>query len=784
MNNYILPFRKKTRLRTKMLLATLIIVTIFMGLSILYFGKAQKKIADTLVTDFSAYLLAKTYNGFIYPMALGDTESVKRELETTGDQMPGLKIFITDLKKQVKFDSEKEDVAKGINDHLTNDGAKAALDNSLKNTETASTSGLVFHEKLNGKPFMTTIKPIMNGDDCTHCHGKSRKILGAMVIQQPMNKVHNAVFMNMLKMSGASAIALIILVILINMLFRKIVTERLGELQEKTAQVAEGNVNVEVSDVSIDSIGKLTRNFNTMITSIRDRIEYANSLQLGVSDPFFMTDPERKITFVNDAALKLVGLTSQEVLERPCQEVFLAPTYRHECPVKMALNTEDPIVGKRVGMNGAKGMEVPVICSAALLKDSSGKILGAFEIMRDLTVEIEAENRIKEAYSREEKAKKGLEVKVIELSEVLGKVSQGDLTPRGTPSGKNDSMDVLTHRINETLEGMTALIKQVKDAILPVINGVLRISRENQSLAQRTEQQAAAMEEISATLEELVSNTGENLANTRHADGLSKDAVKVAHEGGGEVDRTANAMAEIESASAKVVEMMDLINEITFQTNLLSINAAVEAARAGEQGRGFAVVANEVRNLAKRSAIASKDIQVLVREIMEKVTTGRQWVGELQGCFNKIVGTSGQVSDALGEVSMGSEESSRGIEQINQGTQEVCEVNEKNASFVDELAQETQKLKEKARNLQELTAVFVLGTEDIMQRQMELPEDDFIGPDDLPPPPSRSTYGSGERRRAAPTSRALRDDLVTRPAMEEMNDDLLEQEFEEGFEEF
>ncbi|MBI9075880.1 MAG: PAS domain-containing protein [Desulfatibacillum sp.] len=873
MKNYIMSLRKRTRLRTKMLVATLFIVMLFMVANLWYFSRVQGNIARTLATNFSYQLMAKTNSGFEYPMMLGDTDSVKREIQQTGSQMSkvlgiqeesgdqdktdkdgksdeenrGLSIYITNNGKNVIFASDPEKEGEGIDNLLFDDPPKKALDNALKSNElgplaaleaearnaldgetnekvrglliqgleATDTDGLfesikevlkmmssgnrsalenafaraknpplplVFEETEGKAPFMTAIQPIYNRDSCSHCHGKKRKILGAMVIQQPMKEVHSAVWKNIGIMGVFSVVALFLLVVIIHILFQGMVTRRLGALQEKTAQVAGGDVNVEVYDDAADSIGRLTRNFNTMIFSIRDRIEYANSLQLGVSDPFFMTDPDRKITYVNEAALKLVGLTAPEVLERPCQEIFLASIYRNECPVRKAIESGEAVSGRRIALTNSKGVEVPILCSAALLKDSSGKILGAFQIMRDLTADVEAETRIREAYAREEKGKKELEIKVIELSEVLGKVSQGDLSPRGVPTGANDSMDVLTHRINETVDGMAALIRQVKEAILPVINGVLRISRENQNLAQRTEQQAAAMEEISATLEELVSNTGENLANTRHADGLSKEAVKVAHEGGSEVERTAQAMSEIEVASAKVVEMMDLINEITFQTNLLSINAAVEAARAGEQGRGFAVVANEVRNLAKRSASASKDIQVLVREIMDKVTTGRQWVGELQGRFTKIVRTSGQVSDALGEVSMGSEESSRGIEQINQGTQEVCEVNEKNASFVDELAQETQKLKEKARKLQELTAVFVLGTEDIIAQQMDFVEDHF---EQEPPPPSRSSFGGRERRRAMPTSRALRDDLVsTRPSMEEMTDDLLEQEFEEGFEEF
>ncbi|MFP4474403.1 MAG: methyl-accepting chemotaxis protein [Desulfatibacillaceae bacterium] len=783
-------FMLYTRLRTKILIVTTMVVVAVMLVNLVYNIETQKRIAIEQVTEFSYSLLKKTYSGFIYPMERGDTESVERELQQT-KSLGNVRIFICGPDRKVTFGTSEEYIDKNIDEYLRNGDTEAAVTRALavktaKEAQDIPPEEFTFQEKSGDSSYQATIQPILWQESCQHCHGSSREgALGVMVMHQPMNKVYTMLWDAAMLQVGIFIVVLLLLVLLVNFIFNRLVTRRLQQLQEKTAQVAEGDVNVEVHDLSRDSIGRLTRNFNTMITSIRDRIEYANSLQFGISDPFFMVDPDSRITYVNGTALKLVGRNQEEVLGRPCQEIFLSPDNRKECPMKRALETGAPSVGQRIAIPHKNGREIPAMSSAALLKDSQGEVLGGFQIMRDLTAEVEAENQIREAYAREEAAKQAIEDKVVELSEVLGKVSQGDFSMRAVPTGENDTMDILTTRVNDTLDGMVNLIMQSKKAIIPVINGVLRISRENQSLAQRTEQQAAAMEEISATLEELVSNTSENLSNVRHADGLSKEAVKVAHEGGDQVERTAQAMGEMEDASHKVVEMMDLINEITFQTNLLSINAAVEAARAGEQGRGFAVVANEVRNLAKRSATASKDIQSLVREIMDKVTTGRQWVHELQDCFTKIIKTSGHVSDALGEVTMGSEEMSRGIEQINLGTQEVCEVNEKNASFVDELAQETQKLKDKARQLQEITDVFILGSKDVRKaEEFERQQAEDAGPDfDLEE--EEEFFPKRDRRSAsAATRRALKDDLVHKGSLEEMSDDLLEKEFDEGFEEF
>ncbi|MCK5323775.1 MAG: hypothetical protein KAJ45_06490, partial [Desulfobulbaceae bacterium] len=414
--------------------------------------------------------------------------------------------------------------------------------------------------------------------------------------------------------------------------------------------------------------------------------------------------------------------------------------------------------------------EIPVMSSYAALKDSRGNVLGAFEIIRELTAEVRSEKMLKKAYVKEEEANTVMQEQARELSEVLERVSQGDFTRRASASGKNDIMDLLTGRLNETLDKVVSLISQVKKNTVPVTKGVMQISNANQNLSERTQQQAAAMEEISSTLLELVQNTSENLETTRHADSLSKEAVSTARDGGDMVRKTAQAMVEMSDASQKIVEMMELINEITFQTNLLSINAAVEAARAGEQGRGFAVVANEVRSLSKRSSASAKNIQTLVKEIMGTVTKSRKWVDELQDSFERIMTTSGEVSKALGEVSVKSDESATGIDQINKGTQEICEVNEKNASFVDEIALETQKLRANTEYLQEITEVFILGDQDVFPENTAKMENFNL--------PEQTDYRS-KKMLSSP-----RKDLIGKTPVIDLENDLLKNEFEEGFEEF
>ena len=758
---------KKLSLRFKFLVITIIVAGLFVGLSLYQSIFFHKETVMNQASEFANRLLDNTYSAMRFPMSIGDEKTVEEQLKGIKEHMSGVHVYITDFTKSIIYASEERQINDKIGEYIPEGRVMDALGQSIVTGNAPDQSFLVSDS---GEPFLINIKPILNESSCFHCHGSAKKILGAMVVKQSVKKVLTAIAETRNKLIIEFAIALFGLVALINLLFSRFISKRIQELRDITDKVTAGDITVRSTDDYEDSIGKLARNFNTMVTSIKDRIEFANSLKLGIIDPFIMVDPNMKITFINKNAAKMAGLSPDEAIGKPCNEVINSSACETNCPIKKAFETGELTDAKKMSITDKNGNLFHTMCISSTLKDSSGKVLGAFEIIRDITAEVEAEKNLQHAYEREGKAKQDLEKKVQDLSEMLEKVAQGDFTIRGNVSGTDDAMDNLTRRINDTLDAIVHLITQVKIHIIPVIRGIMQIAQGNQSLSQRTQQQASAMEEISATLEKLVKTIGENLENTRQADSLSKEAVTVALEGVNQVEKTAHAMIDMTNANQKVVEMMELINEITFQTNLLSINAAVEAARAGEQGRGFGVVANEIRDLAKRSGAAAKNIQALVREIMDKVTKSGQWVDELRMCFTKIEGMSKQVSDALGEVSQGNEESFMGIEQINQGTQDLSDVNEKNAYFVDEIFQETQKLTEKAQQLHNIAGVFILGDKEVMQKDAFQAE-------------SADTFWM-DNRKGKTASTPLHSDILNKPTPEEVDDDLLEKEFDKGFEEF
>ncbi len=148
------------------------------------------------------------------------------------------------------------------------------------------------------------------------------------------------------------------------------------------------------------------------------------------------------------------------------------------------------------------------------------------------------------------------------------------------------------------------------------------IAQGNTDLSQRTEEQAASLEETASSMEELTATVRHNTDNARQAATLADNASEIARCGGEVVGRVVETMQGISGSSAKMTEIISVIEGIAFQTNILALNAAVEAARAGEQGRGFAVVAGEVRALAQRSATAAREIKDLIGESVSRADTG------------------------------------------------------------------------------------------------------------------------------------------------------------------
>jgi methyl-accepting chemotaxis protein len=195
---------------------------------------------------------------------------------------------------------------------------------------------------------------------------------------------------------------------------------------------------------------------------------------------------------------------------------------------------------------------------------------------------------------------------------------------------------------------------------------------------------AAALEEISASLEQITSNITANNQNVNKMANYAVSLTNASNEGHELASETTQSMDEINNKVGAIKEAISVIDQIAFQTNILSLNAAVEAATAGEAGKGFAVVAQEVRNLASRSADAANEIKLLVENASYEASKGKERSHKMIIGYNGLNENVSKTMHIISDVESASKEQLLGIEQINDAIASLDQQTQQNASIASE----------------------------------------------------------------------------------------------------
>ena len=217
-------------------------------------------------------------------------------------------------------------------------------------------------------------------------------------------------------------------------------------------------------------------------------------------------------------------------------------------------------------------------------------------------------------------------------------------------------------------------------------NNTHTLSNASNNLSASSNQQAASLEETAAALEEITATIQANTQATNRMSQLAQNVTTSAKNGQDLANQTAKSMDDINTQVSSINVAIEVIDQIAFQTNILSLNAAVEAATAGEAGRGFAVVAAEVRNLANRSAQAAKEIKNIVQLASKKAQDGKEISDNMIHGYTELNENISNTIDTINEVARASKEQERGIVQINDAINTLDQATQKNAQVADEIS--------------------------------------------------------------------------------------------------
>ena len=301
---------------------------------------------------------------------------------------------------------------------------------------------------------------------------------------------------------------------------------------------------------------------------------------------------------------------------------------------------------------------------------------------------------------------------ISDIDNILSEVADGDLGVDtadesmyvGSFKGILNSVRSFTGKMNDTMSQINVAADQVSSGSDQVACGAT-------ALSQGATEQASSVEELSATITVISDMVSDNAKSAVAASNKTNEAGAEMAAASGKMEELVTAMREISDFSDETKKIIKTIEDIAFQTNILSLNAAIEAARAGAAGKGFAVVADEVRNLAAKSAEAAQNTTVLIESTVAAIDKGSTLVDEVAVKMGQVAEAAGEVAQINSVISDASREAAESIRQVTVGVDQISAVVQTNSATAEESAAASEELSGQANMLKELIGYFRLKEE-------------------------------------------------------------------------
>jgi len=336
---------------------------------------------------------------------------------------------------------------------------------------------------------------------------------------------------------------------------------------------------------------------------------------------------------------------------------------------------------------GKGGREVWIQASYNPILDADGKVARVVKFATDIT---------------ERKRSEGI---MSALTQSLERMARGDLGGRidtvftGQYEQLRQAFNTSLGQLEHIVDGLRRTARSLRNATGEILSGA-------NDLSERTTRQAATIEETSAAVEQLSGTVSDNARRAGAASDKARIVANGATEGGAVMGQATEAMAAIEASSARISNIIGLIDDIAFQTNLLALNASVEAARAGEAGKGFAVVAVEVRRLAQSAAQASAEVKQLIETSAGEVRGGAQLVGKAAEKLADILSGAEESAVLIDAIAKANAEQSGALQEVAAAVRQMDEMTQHNAALVEETNAAIEQTEAEAARLDEIVDVF------------------------------------------------------------------------------
>lgn len=294
-----------------------------------------------------------------------------------------------------------------------------------------------------------------------------------------------------------------------------------------------------------------------------------------------------------------------------------------------------------------------------------------------------------------------------DISDKLTQMAEGNLNLQNDMEYNGEFSPIQT-ALGVILDSFNSTLKQINIAAEQVSTGAAQVSGGAQALSAGSTQQASSIDELTLSVEKVAGQAEQNASNVRAATRYVEQVEKDINTGNIYMKNLTEAMGEMDAASNEIVNITKVIEDIAFQTNILSLNASIEAARAGEAGKGFAVVADEVRNLAGKSAEAAKQTSELIQNSVTSVSKGTAITAQTAQILQQVGSNMQNVSENFVSIEQASTEQTESIEQIQTGLVQVSAVVQTNAATSEENSATSEEMSAQANILRDEVDKFIL----------------------------------------------------------------------------
>ncbi|MGL9721138.1 methyl-accepting chemotaxis protein [Symbiopectobacterium sp.] len=269
-----------------------------------------------------------------------------------------------------------------------------------------------------------------------------------------------------------------------------------------------------------------------------------------------------------------------------------------------------------------------------------------------------------------------------------------------------DEIGMLMRAVNQSGLNFRTFVDDVNSNLQALNTACRDIAQGNHTLSQCCEDTEDNLQQTAASVEQLTATIKSNADATLQASHFTQDVNRAVNSGEEAVGQVSATMAAITQSSARITDIISVLDDLAFQTNILALNAAVEAAHAGEQGRSFAVVAGEVRSLAQKSAASARDIAAIIDETLNTISAGEHQVSHTHTSMGNILQQVQRVTNLMQEISLATQEQSHGLNQINSAVTKIDELTHQNTVLASQSHSATDQLERQIADMARAISVF------------------------------------------------------------------------------